>query len=88
MVHSEELIGITEYLRLKMRCRINRRRYNRVRLYAQEINCTTVTELRNVGKFLCKKGCQWENQTKKTTQRGEEENEELIKMGTDSLHIT
>jgi hypothetical protein len=33
MVNSEELIGSTEYLTLQARCRINRCRYNRVRLY-------------------------------------------------------
>jgi hypothetical protein len=33
MVNSEELIGTTEHLTLYTRCRINRRRYNRVRLY-------------------------------------------------------
>jgi hypothetical protein len=33
MVNSEELIGNTEYLTLYTRCRINLRRYNRVRLY-------------------------------------------------------
>jgi len=32
MVSSEELIGATEYLTLYTRCRINRRRYNRVRM--------------------------------------------------------
>jgi hypothetical protein len=32
MVKSEELICTTEYLTLKTRCRINRCRYNRVRL--------------------------------------------------------
>jgi hypothetical protein len=35
MVNSDELIGNTEYLTLQMRCRINRCRYNRVRLYMQ-----------------------------------------------------
>jgi hypothetical protein len=33
MVNSEELIGTTEYLTLYTRRRINRCRYNRVRLY-------------------------------------------------------
>jgi hypothetical protein len=33
MANSEELIGTTEYLTLKARCRINRYRYNRVQLY-------------------------------------------------------
>jgi hypothetical protein len=33
MVDSEELIGTTEYLTLCTRCRLNRCRYNRVRLY-------------------------------------------------------
>jgi hypothetical protein len=33
MVDSEELIGTTEYLTLYARCRINRCRYKRVRLY-------------------------------------------------------
>jgi hypothetical protein len=33
MLNSEELLGITEYLTLQARCRINRRRYNRVRRY-------------------------------------------------------
>jgi hypothetical protein len=32
MVNSEELIGTIEYLMLWTRCRINRCRYNRVRL--------------------------------------------------------
>jgi len=32
MVNSEELIGTTEYLTLYTRCRINRCRYNGVRL--------------------------------------------------------
>jgi hypothetical protein len=42
MINSEELIGITEYLTLQTRCRINRCRYNRVRLY---INITIYTPL-------------------------------------------
>jgi hypothetical protein len=33
MVNSDELISTTEYLTLYTRCRINRCRYNRVRLY-------------------------------------------------------
>ena len=33
MVNSEELIGTTEHLTLYTRCRFNRYRYNRVRLY-------------------------------------------------------
>jgi hypothetical protein len=33
MVNSEELIGITEHVTLYKRCRLNRCRYNRVRLY-------------------------------------------------------
>jgi len=33
MVHSEVLVGDTEYLTLYARCRINLCRYNRVRLY-------------------------------------------------------
>jgi hypothetical protein len=33
MVNSEELVGITEYLTLYTRCRVNQYRYNRVRLY-------------------------------------------------------
>jgi hypothetical protein len=33
MVNSEELIGTIEYPTLYTRCRINRCRYNRVRLY-------------------------------------------------------
>jgi hypothetical protein len=33
MANSEGLIGTTEYLTLYTRCRINRGRYNRVRLY-------------------------------------------------------
>jgi hypothetical protein len=33
MVNSEALTGTTEYLTLYTRCRINRCRYNRVRLY-------------------------------------------------------
>jgi len=33
MVNSEELVGTTEHLTLYMRCRINRCRYKRVRLY-------------------------------------------------------
>jgi len=37
MVNSEELIGTTGYLTLYTRCRINRFRYNRVRLYLIEI---------------------------------------------------
>jgi hypothetical protein len=36
MVNSEKLIGITEYLTLYTRFRINRCRYNRVRLYFNE----------------------------------------------------
>jgi hypothetical protein len=47
MVNSEELIGTTEYLTLKARCRINRRRYNRVLLYLHWLDLTaviTVTE--------------------------------------------
>jgi hypothetical protein len=32
MVNIEELIGATEYLTLYTRCRLNRCRYNRVRL--------------------------------------------------------
>jgi hypothetical protein len=35
MVNSEELIGIAQYLTLYTRCRLNRCRYNRVRLYLQ-----------------------------------------------------
>jgi hypothetical protein len=34
MVNSDELNGTTEYLTLQARCRINRCRYNRVRLYS------------------------------------------------------
>ena len=34
MVNSEELIGTTGFLVLYMRCRINRCRYNRARLYS------------------------------------------------------
>ena len=33
MINSEELIGTTQYLTHYTRCRINRCRYNRVRLY-------------------------------------------------------
>jgi hypothetical protein len=33
MVNSDELLGTTEYLTLYTWCRINRCRYNRVRLY-------------------------------------------------------
>ena len=33
MVNSKELIGATEHVTLHARCRLNRRRYNRVRLY-------------------------------------------------------
>jgi hypothetical protein len=33
MVNNEELIGTTEYLMLQTKCRINRCRYSRVRLY-------------------------------------------------------
>jgi hypothetical protein len=33
MVNNEELSSITEYQTLYMRCRINRCRYKRVRLY-------------------------------------------------------
>jgi hypothetical protein len=33
VVNSEELIATTEYLTLYTECRINRCRYNRVRLY-------------------------------------------------------
>jgi hypothetical protein len=40
-----------------------------------------VTELRNVGKFLSKRKCKWENQTKKITQRYEEEFEERVHIG-------
>jgi len=36
MVNKEELIGTTEYMMLRMRCRINRYHYNRVRLYLKE----------------------------------------------------
>jgi hypothetical protein len=36
MVNSEELVDTTEYLTLQMRCRINRRRYNQVRLYTDQ----------------------------------------------------
>jgi hypothetical protein len=36
MVKSEELIGTTDYLTLYTRCRINRYRYNRFRLYFEE----------------------------------------------------
>jgi hypothetical protein len=32
-VNSEELIGTTEHVTLYTRCRLNRCRYNRVRLY-------------------------------------------------------
>jgi hypothetical protein len=35
MVNIEELIGTTEYLTLQGRCRINRCRSNRVRLYVE-----------------------------------------------------
>jgi hypothetical protein len=33
MVNSEELIGTTEHVTLYASCRLNRCRYNRVRLY-------------------------------------------------------
>jgi hypothetical protein len=33
MVNSEELIGTTEHVTLYARCRLNRCRYNRIRLY-------------------------------------------------------
>jgi hypothetical protein len=33
MVNSEELIATTEYVPISARCRINRYRYNRARLY-------------------------------------------------------
>jgi len=38
MVKSDELTATTEHLTLKMRCRINRCRYNRVRLYVFKMN--------------------------------------------------
>jgi len=38
MVNSEELIGTTGYLLLYMRCRINRCRYNLIRLYIVAVN--------------------------------------------------
>ena len=38
MVNREELIGTTEYLTLYESCRINRCRYNRVRLYFRMIH--------------------------------------------------
>ena len=37
MVGSEELIGTTECLSLQTRCRLNRCRYNRVRLYLNSV---------------------------------------------------
>jgi len=87
-VNSEELVGITEYLTLYKRCCINRCRYNRVRLHLREVHCTMVTEVRNGGKFLSKRKCKWENQTKKITQRSEEEIEERIYIGADGLQVT
>jgi hypothetical protein len=42
MFNSEELIGITEYLTLYTGCRINRYRYNRVRLYFECKICYTI----------------------------------------------
>ena len=38
MVNREELVGTTEYLTLYASCRINRCRYNRVRLYFRMIH--------------------------------------------------
>jgi hypothetical protein len=43
MVNSDELIGSTEYLTLYTRCRINRCRYNRVRLYVVSSLRTVLT---------------------------------------------
>jgi hypothetical protein len=46
MVNSRELIGTTEYLTLYTRCRINRCRYNRVRLYFTCVRrCTCLQHL-------------------------------------------
>jgi hypothetical protein len=46
-VHSQELIGTTEYLALCTRCRINRYRYNRARLYLK-----LVTEELRIGGYI------------------------------------
>jgi hypothetical protein len=35
MVNTDELIGTTEHLTLKTRCRLNRCRYNRVRSFVR-----------------------------------------------------
>ena len=42
MVNSEELIGTTEYLALYTRCRINRCRYKRGRLYMVKLVHNTI----------------------------------------------
>jgi hypothetical protein len=47
-----------------------------------------VTEVRKVGKFLSNMKCKWENQTKKITQRFEEEIEERMHLGADGLQVT
>jgi hypothetical protein len=40
MVNREELIGVTEYLTLQARCRINRWRSNGVRLYMKGLTAS------------------------------------------------
>jgi hypothetical protein len=45
MDNSEELIGATEYLTLYKRFRINRYRYNRVRLYSVEASVILLNEV-------------------------------------------
>jgi hypothetical protein len=47
-----------------------------------------VTEVFNVGTFLSTRKCKWGNQTKKITQRFEEEIEERIHIGADDLRVT
>ena len=42
MVNSEELIGTIEYLTLWARCRVNRFRCNRVRLYLHYIQAEII----------------------------------------------
>jgi len=44
-----------------------------------------VTEMVNVRRFLSKRKCKWENQTKKITQRFEEEIGERRHIGADGL---
>jgi hypothetical protein len=47
MVNSEELIGTTEYVTLYKRCRLNRSRYNRFRLYFP-FACTTLFSISKI----------------------------------------